>query len=141
MAVCDYSYGLKLNASKTVILALTSTTLPVSIIVGSNSVEVLGRTGCSKYLGRNLCLEHLHQAELRNRLRCAWAAFSEYCAICKSRASAAARSSCYACCFIPLFELDPHVKDGESAPNHETENAPNQVLLPATSGRDLQRTT
>ena len=86
LASAAAEYGLKLNASKTVVLALTSKTLPASIIVGSNSVGVLGRTGCSKYLGRNLCLEDLHQAELSNRLRCAWAAFSKYGSIFKSRA-------------------------------------------------------
>ena len=52
--------GLKLNASKTAGLTFTSSEVPASIMVGSDSVEVLGPAGCSKYLGRKLCLAELH---------------------------------------------------------------------------------
>ena len=47
---------------------------------------MLGPGGCSKYLGRKLCLAELHQTELDNRIRCAWAAFSKYSVVFRSRA-------------------------------------------------------
>lgn len=86
LAIAAAEYGLKLNASKTVVLALTSKTLPASIVIGSESLAVIGPIGWSTYFGRKLCLADLHQVELDNRLRSAWAAFSKYGEIFKSRA-------------------------------------------------------
>ena len=80
------TYGLKLNMAKTKILAMTSKQVPVSVLVGAESVEVVNEQGCEKYLGRTLCLADFQQSEFDCRIRAAWAAFSKFRSIFSSRA-------------------------------------------------------
>ena len=68
-------YGLKLNASKTKILTTATRTLPGSVMVGSQRIEILSHEDSERYLGRKLSLGEYHMTELRNRISSAWAAF------------------------------------------------------------------
>ena len=68
-------YGLELNASKMVVLALNSKKLPASIAVGDDSTGALGQEGGARYPGRSLALASLHKAELAKRVGCVRAVF------------------------------------------------------------------
>ena len=79
-------YGLKLNRAKTKILAMTRRRLPDAVDIGGGSIEIVSQDGQERYLGRNVCLGNFHEAELKSRLRGAWAAFCKYKAVFLSRA-------------------------------------------------------
>ena len=83
-------YGLSMHLGKTKVLT-ASPTLPVStILVGDTSVDVLDRFACEKYLGRKVCLDDYHGAELSNRIAAGWAAFAIFksALVCKSYTAA-----------------------------------------------------
>ena len=79
-------YGLKINMDKTKVLTNTDLQRPRPIHVSGEVVELIGREGSERYLGRKLCLGEYHQTELDNRLRGAWAAFTKFKCVFKSRA-------------------------------------------------------
>ena len=58
---------------------------PSCIPVGTGCIEVLDIDRAEMYLGRSVCLGDYHQSELRNRIKCGWAAFSKYKDIFSSR--------------------------------------------------------
>ena len=71
-------FGLKINADKTKILTTAAQTRASSVEVGSQRIDIISPENSERYLGRMLCLADYHTAELRNRLKNAWAAFSKY---------------------------------------------------------------
>ena len=73
--------GLKLHPEKTKIISSTNRqNRPRSKYahVGEMKIEVLARTGEIKYLGRQITFTDAQRAELKNRLRGAWAKFMEH---------------------------------------------------------------
>ena len=70
-------YGLTLHPGKTKVMTTHRGKHPSCISVGTGCIEVLDIDRAEMYLGRSVCLGDYHQSELRNRIKCGWAAFSK----------------------------------------------------------------
>jgi hypothetical protein len=78
-------YGLKLHAGKTKILTTSSQEKNKQVSSNGGFIKVLGPQESERHLGRRLCLGEFHQAKLNNRLQAAWATFSQYSAVSRSK--------------------------------------------------------
>ena len=77
LAILSATYGLKLHADKTIVLT-NACNPPKSLSCGDYLVKVAASTDKEKYLGRVLCIEGFHEAELSNRIACAWNVFFKH---------------------------------------------------------------
>ena len=64
-------------ADKTVVLTNVSNP-PHQLSCGDYSVKVAAPADKHKYLGRVMCIEGFHDAELSNRIACGWSAFMKH---------------------------------------------------------------
>ena len=58
--------------------AVTGARLPSDITVDAQQFAVLGYEESTKYLGRKVCYNDLHEAEFSNRLAAAWGSFTRH---------------------------------------------------------------
>ena len=69
--------GLNLHPDKTKVL--TNATISDSQLrINNDYVEIIPHKESVKYLGRKLCMTGMHEAELDNRIRAAWATFTRH---------------------------------------------------------------
>ena len=78
-------YGLKFNIEKTKMLTTADAKKHGPVSIEGESIELIDQKWSERYLGRKLCLGEYHQAELDNRMQGAWAAFTNYSAVFRSR--------------------------------------------------------
>ena len=72
------TYGLKLHMGKTKVFTTAPRNRKTCLKIGEDTIDVLSGEASERYLGRKLCLASFHEAELDNRIRAAWAAFSKH---------------------------------------------------------------
>ena len=74
--------GLKIHPGKTKVLtnasAVTGARRPSDITVDAQQFAVLGYEESTKYLGRTVCYNDLHEAEFSNRVAAAWGSFTRH---------------------------------------------------------------
>ena len=78
--MCDFkqsteSVGLKIHPNKTKILSNQSTNKRKEVEINNFKVEILSACESAKYLGQTFTLQHQETAEIKNRIRAAWAPF------------------------------------------------------------------
>ena len=73
-------FGLKLNIAKTKVLTTETTPLLLQkpLRINGFPVQITPPTQSATYLGKYLCMENCHGAEVDHRIRCGWAAFTKY---------------------------------------------------------------
>ena len=70
-------YGLVVHLGKTKILATRDEHCGGTVDIAGSCVDVLPPTASERYLGKKLCMDSFHDAELGNRLRSGWCAFAK----------------------------------------------------------------
>ena len=81
MRVAVGEVGLEMHFGKTKILANVQgrkQSSALSANVGANEVDILSEDQSTKYLGRALAFSDYHDREIRHRIACGWAEFTQY---------------------------------------------------------------
>jgi len=71
-------HGLELHPEKTKVITNRETRAGDTLQVNNSAIEILRGDDCIKYLGRKLSMNRLHEDELTNRIRAAWATFTQH---------------------------------------------------------------
>ena len=96
-------YGLTLNLSKTKIMTTSMHNSIRSVDVGGDEVEILSHSDAERYLGKKVCVNNLHTAELSNRISAAWYAFSKFKpALCSRKLGFAAKMKLFEAVVTPV---------------------------------------
>ena len=81
--LCDFkrsteAVGLGIHPDKTKILSNQATGKRKEVTIDNIRIEVLQKSDCARYLGQQITFEEQETAEVKNRLKAAWAAFHKY---------------------------------------------------------------
>ena len=70
--------GLEIHQSKTEILSNQNSRRQKEVTIDNMKIDVMQKSESAKYLGQKITFEKQEMAEIKNRLKSAWAAFHKY---------------------------------------------------------------
>ena len=81
--MCDFKQstvrvGLKIHPDRTEILSNQSSNSRKEVEINNNKVGILSACESAKYLGKTITFQQQETAEIKNRIRAAWASFYKY---------------------------------------------------------------